>query len=179
MMILALTRWVKLPVSPCMPGSLQKHENAKNWNGCVATSPARRYQKTTDTDLTGKCQVSAKDAPYRDSTTHIIFEPLDFMAKLAALVPKPRANLMRYHGVLAPNRKQRIYVTPAKRGARVTPKSRAWRPMSLRGLIVIEAWRGPSDLSAYSISISRSVAAVVARCTLLLVLKTHRSSIRF
>jgi len=27
--------------------------------------------------------------PYRDGTTHVIFEPLDFMAKLAALVPKP------------------------------------------------------------------------------------------
>lgn len=54
--------------------------------------------------------------PYRDGTTHVIFEPLDFMAKLAALVPRPRANLTRYHGVLAPNSKQRIYVTPAKRG---------------------------------------------------------------
>ena len=36
--------------------------------------------------------------PYRDGTTHIIFEPLDFIAKLAALVPKP------------------LRVTPAKRG---------------------------------------------------------------
>ena len=28
--------------------------------------------------------------PYRDGTTHVIFEPPDFMARLAALVPKPR-----------------------------------------------------------------------------------------
>jgi hypothetical protein len=28
--------------------------------------------------------------PYRDGTTHVIFEPLDFMSRLAALVPKPR-----------------------------------------------------------------------------------------
>ena len=54
--------------------------------------------------------------PYRDGTTHVIFEALDFMAKLAALVPKPRANLTRFHGVLAPNSKYRINVTPAKRG---------------------------------------------------------------
>lgn len=54
--------------------------------------------------------------PYRDGTTHVIFEPLDFMAKLAALVPKPRANLTRYPSVLAPNSKRRIFVTPAKRG---------------------------------------------------------------
>jgi len=54
--------------------------------------------------------------PYRDGTTHVIFEPLDFMARLAALVPKPRANLTRFHGVFAPNSKHRAFVTPAKRG---------------------------------------------------------------
>ena len=54
--------------------------------------------------------------PYRDGTTHIIFEPLDFIARLAALVPKPRVNLTRFHGVFAPNSKHRALVTPAKRG---------------------------------------------------------------
>ena len=54
--------------------------------------------------------------PYRDGTTHFIFQPLDFIAKLAALVPKPRVNLTRFHGVLAPNSKFRVRVTPAKRG---------------------------------------------------------------
>jgi len=41
--------------------------------------------------------------PYRDGTTHIVLEPLDFIARLAALVPKPRVNLTRFHGVFAPN----------------------------------------------------------------------------
>ena len=54
--------------------------------------------------------------PYRDGTTHVIFEPLDFMARLAALVPRPRANLTRFHGVFAPNSKHRALITPAKRG---------------------------------------------------------------
>jgi hypothetical protein len=54
--------------------------------------------------------------PYRDGTTHVIFEPLDFIARLAALVPKPRVNLTRYNGVFAPNSKHRAQVTPAKRG---------------------------------------------------------------
>jgi hypothetical protein len=45
-----------------------------------------------------------------------LFEPLDFMVKLAALVPKPHANLTRYHGVLAPNSKLRAQVIPAGRG---------------------------------------------------------------
>jgi hypothetical protein len=31
--------------------------------------------------------------PYSDGTTHILFESLDFMSRLAALVPKPRVNL--------------------------------------------------------------------------------------
>jgi len=54
--------------------------------------------------------------PYRDGTTQVIFEPLDFMARLAALVPKPRVNLTRFHGVFAPNRKLRAWVTSAKPG---------------------------------------------------------------
>jgi hypothetical protein len=60
--------------------------------------------------------------PYRDGTTHIIFEPLDFIAKLAALVPKPRTNLTRFHGVFAPNSKFRVRVTPAKRGRGRRPR---------------------------------------------------------
>jgi len=54
--------------------------------------------------------------PYRDGTTHVIFEPLDFIARLAALIPRPRANLTRLHGVFAPNSKHRALVTPSKRG---------------------------------------------------------------
>ena len=40
--------------------------------------------------------------PYRDGTTHVIFEPLDFIARLAALVPKPRVNLTRLMGYSRP-----------------------------------------------------------------------------
>ncbi len=47
---------------------------------------------------------------------HKIFEPLDFIAKLASLAPKPRVNLTRFHGVFAPNSKHRIQVTPSGRG---------------------------------------------------------------
>jgi hypothetical protein len=45
-----------------------------------------------------------------------MFEPLDFLARLAALVPKPRVHLTRYHGVLAPHSALRAAVTPAGRG---------------------------------------------------------------
>ncbi len=40
--------------------------------------------------------------PYRDGTTAVVFEPLDFIARLTALVPTPRINLTRYHGSFAP-----------------------------------------------------------------------------
>jgi hypothetical protein len=40
--------------------------------------------------------------PFRNGATHVIFETEDFIAKLAALVPPPRANLIRYFGVFAP-----------------------------------------------------------------------------
>ena len=54
--------------------------------------------------------------PYRDGTTHIVLEPLDLMARLAALVPPARMHLTRYHGVLAPHSRLRAAVTPAHRG---------------------------------------------------------------
>lgn len=57
--------------------------------------------------------------PYRDGTTHVVFAPLDFMARLAALVPKPRVHLTRYHGVFAPHSRWRAQVTPAGRGSGV------------------------------------------------------------
>jgi len=45
----------------------------------------------------------ALKTPYRDGTTHVILEPLDLLARLAALVPIPGVNLTRYHGVFAPH----------------------------------------------------------------------------
>ena len=54
--------------------------------------------------------------PYRHATTQVAIEPLDFIARLAALVPKPSVNLTPYHGVLAPNHRWRGRVKPPKRG---------------------------------------------------------------
>jgi len=54
--------------------------------------------------------------PYLDGTTHVVFQPLDFLARLAARVPRPCVNLIRYYGVFAPNSRFRVRVTPAGRG---------------------------------------------------------------
>ena len=41
--------------------------------------------------------------PWRNGTTHLVLTPMEFMQRLAALVPRPRLHLIRFHGVLAPN----------------------------------------------------------------------------
>jgi hypothetical protein len=35
-------------------------------------------------------------SPYRDGTTHVFFDPIDFIGKLAALISPPRLNLTRF-----------------------------------------------------------------------------------
>lgn len=52
--------------------------------------------------------------PYSDGTTHVVLSPMEFMGRLAALVPRPRTNLTRFHGVFSANSKLREYVIPKK-----------------------------------------------------------------
>ena len=47
-----------------------------------------------------------------------MLSPLEFLQRLAALVPRPRLHLIRYHGVLAPNAKLRARVVPQGPAAR-------------------------------------------------------------
>ena len=59
--------------------------------------PAIAEQRLSFTP-TGKVRYELK-TPFRNGTTHMIFESLDFMVRLAVLEPKHRANLTRFHGV--------------------------------------------------------------------------------
>jgi len=54
--------------------------------------------------------------PYRDGTTHFVFEPLVFIERLAALVPPPRMHQLTYHGVLAPAASWRSWIVPGEGG---------------------------------------------------------------
>ena len=54
--------------------------------------------------------------PWRNGTTHVEFEPVEFIARLAALVPPPRAHLTRFHGIFAPNASLRAQLTSGGRG---------------------------------------------------------------
>ena len=50
--------------------------------------------------------------PWRNGTTHAVFDPLEFIEKLCALVPTPRAHTVRYHGILGPAAKWRGLIVP-------------------------------------------------------------------
>jgi hypothetical protein len=52
--------------------------------------------------------------PYRDGTTHLVMTPLEFLQRLAALVPRPRLHLIRFHAVLAPNAALRSQIVPSE-----------------------------------------------------------------
>ena len=49
--------------------------------------------------------------PRPDGQTVLYLTPLEFLDKLAALIPPPRKHRHRYHGVLAPNAPLRQAVT--------------------------------------------------------------------
>ncbi len=58
----------------------------------------------------GRVLLTLKTA-WADGTRHLIFEPLTLLEKLATLTPRPRINLVLYHGVLAPHAAWRARVT--------------------------------------------------------------------
>lgn len=51
--------------------------------------------------------------PWRDGTTHVVFTPHELIEKLIPLVPRPRAHLVRYHGILGPAAGDRGKVVPS------------------------------------------------------------------
>lgn len=71
------------------PGARDKLERLARY----ITRPAVSEQRLSLT-TNGLVRYELK-APYRDGTTHVFFEPVDFIARLAALIPKPRVNLIR------------------------------------------------------------------------------------
>ena len=60
---------------------------------------------------TGDVAVALR-TPWANGTTHVALSPTAFLARLAVLVPRPRVNLVLYHGVLAPRASWRLEVVP-------------------------------------------------------------------
>ncbi len=57
----------------------------------------------------GRIVLTLKTA-WADGTRQLLFQPLELLEKLAALIPRPRINLVLYHGVLAPHSSWRARV---------------------------------------------------------------------
>jgi Putative transposase len=76
---------------------------------CI-TRPALANERV-QTNAAGQV-VLKLETSWRDGTTHLVMSPLEFMQRLAALMPRPRLHLIRFHGVLAPNAKLREQVVP-------------------------------------------------------------------
>jgi len=67
--------------------------------------------------------------PRRNGATHLVMTPVQFLARLASIIPPPRFPLQRFSGVLAPNSPWRPAVVamrpPARSGAEPPPAKRA------------------------------------------------------
>ncbi len=50
--------------------------------------------------------------PLPDGTTHLFFTGLELLRRVASLVPPPKLNLTRFHGVFAPGAKLRPFLVP-------------------------------------------------------------------
>ena len=83
---------------------IQPHQREKLERLCRDVSRPPIAVERLALTSTGQVRDQLK-TPYRDGTTHIVLDPLDLMARLAALVPPPRMHLTRFHGVFAPHSK--------------------------------------------------------------------------
>jgi hypothetical protein len=104
----SLTPQARYLPSSCMQGvTVRADERKKLERLCRYISRPAVSEKHLSLAPVGNVCYQLK-TPYRDGNTHATFEPLGFMARLAFLVPKPRVNLTRFHGVSTPNGNYRV-----------------------------------------------------------------------
>jgi hypothetical protein len=99
----------KLAIASDRPGGQRSLEKLVRY--CARPALAKdRLSELPD----GRIALELK-TPWFDGTTRILYEPLDFLAKLAALVPRPHKNLIIYHGVLSSHARLRARVVAYRR----------------------------------------------------------------
>ena len=89
----------------------EAHDRAKLERVCRYRARPPLAEQRLSLDADGLVVYALKHA-FRDATTHVLFEPIDFIARLAALVPRPRAHLIRYHALCASNARHRHLIVP-------------------------------------------------------------------
>ncbi len=91
----------------------------------------------------GRVALELKQA-WHDGTRELVFEPLEFLERLAAMTPRPDTNLLICHGVLAPRSRWRARVVAY---GRVVPEPTAMAPPLAAGP---EDTKGKSSPRAWS-----------------------------
>ncbi len=87
--------------SICMQASSYPPDNGSDSSACAGTPCGRRWRDRVRVTDDGQVVLQLRHQ-WIDGTTHVVFDPVEFLGRLAVLVPRPRINLMLYHGVLAP-----------------------------------------------------------------------------
>ena len=100
----------------------------------------------------GRIGLELKTA-WHDGTRELVFEPLEFLERLAAMTPRPETNLLICHGVLAPRARWRERVVaygrvlpeptaaplaagPDDAGVKPTPRAWTWAALMLRAFAI-------------------------------------------
>jgi hypothetical protein len=91
--------------------ALKAHERAKLEKLCRYIARPAISEERLSLNCRGEVVYKLKKA-WDDGTTAIKLTQMQFIERLVALVPRPRVNLTRYHGVLAPNYKYRKQIVP-------------------------------------------------------------------
>jgi hypothetical protein len=73
----------------------------------------------------GRVALELKRA-WHDGTRELVFEPLEFLERLAAMTPRPEANLLICHGVLAPHAGAREWSSMDGPCPSSRPRCRRW-----------------------------------------------------
>lgn len=129
----------------------------------------------------------ALESTYRDGTTHVVMSPLEFMQRLAALVPRPRLHLIRFHRVLAPNAKLRAAIVPtpaqiatghATEHAQHLPARMTWARL-LKGVFDIDIEHCPNCGGAVKIIAAIEAPPVIVRILAHLGLPTRARTAAF
>lgn len=102
----------------CAPYEREKLEKLCRYITRPAVSENRLTMKSSG-DIVLKLK-----SKYSDGTSHLLFSGLEFVDKLAALVPPPRIHLTRYFGCLAPHAKIRSQIVPKNAPQKADAESR-------------------------------------------------------
>ncbi len=95
--------------STCMPGCACPLTGGRLERFCRYALRPPVAQERLHLTAAGHVRLTLK-SPWADGTPHLEFEPIDLLGRLAALTPRPRINLVLYHGMPAPRAAWRALV---------------------------------------------------------------------